>query len=336
MTSKAGAAPSIPSDPSGADMPMPEALRIVAMSIERAPRAMMLLDPQWRIRVANREARIHHQMAAGQILTDRVSRSTSRLVHGLTQAITTSRGVPLRLTFGEDQIVFQAWRIDPLPGLTEAMVMLKADPANLFVAQINSLARARDHYQRRLTHTEEERDALRHAASMMTRLALTDHLTGLHNLHSFRQVGEKLLADKMAPVAVIYADLNGFKAVNDHFGHEAGDHVLREVAWRLSGTLRDEDTLARLGGDEFAVWLPNATPDVAARRMEDLRKSLTPPIFWSAADGSTALLRQIQAAFGYATAPEDGADIDSLLRVADHRMYADKSGMGPAGLRQSG
>jgi diguanylate cyclase (GGDEF)-like protein len=153
---------------------------------------------------------------------------------------------------------------------------------------------------------------------------MTDQLTGLLNARSFREAGYRLLSDPATSVGVLFMDLNGFKPVNDRFGHHAGDHLLRTIARRMSDSLRHQDICARLGGDEFAVWLPGATTDTLERRKHHLRAQLSRPIWWQVDGGPSILLPRVEAAIGAASAPVDGSDVETLLACADQRMYADK------------
>jgi diguanylate cyclase (GGDEF)-like protein len=118
-------------------------------------------------------------------------------------------------------------------------------------------------------------------------------------------------------------DLDGFKAVNDTWGHHAGDLVLIEIATRLSGTLRESDTAARLGGDEFVLMLP-ATPLVgaieASRALVDF---IVAPI---TIEGKPLT---VGASIGIAVFPNHGRDAEVLLAAADSAMYeAKRSGGG--------
>ncbi len=152
--------------------------------------------------------------------------------------------------------------------------------------------------------------------------ALHDPLTNLPNrtlffdrlhqaINSARRQGTQL--------AVVMLDLDGFKSVNDAYGHAAGDGVLKVVASRLSEGMRASDTAARIGGDEFAWILPR----VASRRSVDrmIRKRLSAARGRIAVDGGRV---DIGVSAGIALYPDDGRDADSLIRHADAAMYATK------------
>lgn len=117
----------------------------------------------------------------------------------------------------------------------------------------------------------------------LARSARTDHLTGLANRLAFLQALEAALARPQRsgrPVGLILADIDDFKGVNDAFGHEAGDHLLREVAARLQQAVRNGDVLARLGGDEFIVMMAPTEAqavEAAARRIVKATEDITDP-----------------------------------------------------------
>jgi diguanylate cyclase (GGDEF)-like protein len=120
--------------------------------------------------------------------------------------------------------------------------------------------------------------------------------------------------------AVLYLDLDGFKPVNDTFGHEAGDVLLRTVADRLRGCLRPADTAARLGGDEFVVLLNGPIDRFGvARVVERIRTQLDVPILLG--DG---VVTTVGASIGVALGDADIADADTIVRNADIAMYAAK------------
>jgi diguanylate cyclase (GGDEF)-like protein/PAS domain S-box-containing protein len=153
-------------------------------------------------------------------------------------------------------------------------------------------------------------------------LAHHDPLTDLPNrLLLGAQLRQALTRMKRSgtQVALIYLDLDGFKPVNDRFGHEAGDAVLIEVAKRLSDSVRDQDTVARIGGDEFAILLEGIhTRSDTDRTIRQIHNALKEEFRW----GSTRIA--ISASVGLGIAPDDGEDARTLLKTADANMYRAK------------
>jgi len=168
------------------------------------------------------------------------------------------------------------------------------------------------------------RDITEHKRSqaMLYRAAHYDALTGLPN--------RALLSDRLTQaithaerrqhmVAVMFVDIDRFKTVNDSLGHEAGDELLRQVAVRVTQTLRGEDTVARLGGDEFVVILPEiAGEEDAAAVAAKLAQAIEPPM----QIGGVPVY--CTASIGIAVFPRDGHDVGTLLRHADAAMYGVK------------
>ncbi|MCV2491531.1 EAL domain-containing protein [Geodermatophilus sp. YIM 151500] len=164
---------------------------------------------------------------------------------------------------------------------------------------------------------------------------LHDALTGLPNrvlfLDRARQAVE-VAARTHAWPAVLYIDLDGFKPVNDQYGHDVGDAVLRTVAGRLRGCLRPADTAARLGGDEFAVLLGGPLDREGVLRVVDrLQAQFDVPV--DLGDGRIAA---IGASIGIALGDPDVGTADELIRQADIAMYAAKRGGGGAVWYQPG
>lgn len=162
----------------------------------------------------------------------------------------------------------------------------------------------------------------RHLESELRHLAYHDPLTALPNRRLLQERAEQMVKRgqrHQLSAALMVADLNGFKKVNDSLGHVMGDELLIQVGRRFGGALRDADTLARLGGDEFGILLPDCGPDGAARVAQRLLDLLGQPV--QLAD-TEAL---IGAAVGIAHYPEDGQDAETLLRNADVAMYRAKA-----------
>lgn len=168
------------------------------------------------------------------------------------------------------------------------------------------------------------RDAAHAARQRVEHLALYDSLTELPNrtlLHD-RLAHALALAQRGGDrLALLFLDLDGFKHVNDTFGHHVGDAALREIARRLGATVRAADTVARLGGDEFAIVVPGADEGRAKELAARVLRALEQPF---------AVQQQdivVGGSVGIALYPEHGADADELLRHADLAMYSAKTAL---------
>ena len=162
-------------------------------------------------------------------------------------------------------------------------------------------------------------NALRYRA--LEASATTDYLTGLHNTRSlFERMNHELSQCKREnqPLAVMVCDLDGFKQVNDRFGHGAGNRVLQVFAKGLEKIIREHDVTARFGGDEFVIVFPGMKSEGVADKIRTLSTLATDA-------GQTVCGERITAAsVGVACYPDDGATTDELLAEADRRMYAYK------------
>jgi len=158
----------------------------------------------------------------------------------------------------------------------------------------------------------------------LRRQALHDSLTDLPNrILLYDRLEQEILKTGRAgkALALLFVDLNGFKEINDTFGHHCGDLLLRQVGPRFRAELRSTDTVARLGGDEFAVLLPEIVTAASATRVaQSLLEALARPF--------TVERQQltIGASVGIVLCPDHGSDATSLMRCADVAMYAAKAG----------
>jgi diguanylate cyclase (GGDEF)-like protein/PAS domain S-box-containing protein len=162
----------------------------------------------------------------------------------------------------------------------------------------------------------------RRLESALEHQALHDPLTGLPNRTLFYdRLGQALLGARRErkEVALVMLDLDGFKDVNDAFGHAAGDDLLRQWSARLGSGLRATDTAARIGGDEFAWILPRVAGSPAVERMARRRLRVLLEPF--AIDKRSL---EIGVSAGIALYPDDGRDADTLMRHADAAMYQAK------------
>jgi diguanylate cyclase (GGDEF)-like protein len=161
-------------------------------------------------------------------------------------------------------------------------------------------------------------DQLRHKANH-------DGLTGLLNRVGFKQHIDRILASAgpgRKQVGLLFIDLNDFKQVNDLYGHDAGDQLIRHAADRLRSVGRSADNIARLGGDEFAIILADVDRDEQVRAAERrTRDAFVEPFLLG------ELSISISASVGGGIWPEDGRTVKELVRYADAAMYRDKASM---------
>jgi diguanylate cyclase (GGDEF)-like protein/PAS domain S-box-containing protein len=162
----------------------------------------------------------------------------------------------------------------------------------------------------------------RGAAEKIAHLAHYDALTDLPNRVLLREQVERELkrTSRGEPIALLYIDIDEFKGINDSLGHHVGDELLKDVASRIKGCIREADLVARLGGDEFAVIQTNAgnvadVVEFVARIHEAIRR----PYHCLGHHLST------DASIGIALAPRDGTDLEQLIKSADLAMYAAKA-----------
>ncbi|MGQ0741948.1 MAG: PleD family two-component system response regulator [Alphaproteobacteria bacterium] len=166
-------------------------------------------------------------------------------------------------------------------------------------------------------------DKLRHNMQLSLEMAITDQLTGLHNRRYMARHLETQLKNSAAsgkPVSFLIMDIDHFKAVNDTYGHDVGDEVLREFANRITANVRGMDLACRYGGEEFVVVMPDTETSFALNVAERLRHSVeTTPFVISREPGEIKLTVSIGMA---STHPNETAD--DLLRRADQALYRAK------------
>lgn len=162
----------------------------------------------------------------------------------------------------------------------------------------------------------------RHQAQLQ-RLAQTDGLTGMRNRHFFTQKSERTLVDAARagePAALVMFDLDHFKAINDTYGHGAGDWVLKQVGKTCSAHCRRIDYLSRIGGEEFAVLLRGFDLAAATRMAEDCRSQLA-----QIDTRESGYSFVVTASFGVSSTAESGYDLSRLMSHADQMLYRAKN-----------
>ncbi len=176
-----------------------------------------------------------------------------------------------------------------------------------------TLVAAGDHLIVQFSSISQRKAVLDEAVKLMNQ----DDLTGVGNRRLLKSVFWARRREKR-PISILYLDLDGFKRVNDAFGHHTGDQVLRITAQRLAKSVRPGEVVARLGGDEFAVLLEVDNAATVAAVAERLADKLTRPIH---IDGTHV---EVGVSVGVAIYPQDGSSFEALLSAADDCMYEQK------------
>lgn len=166
-------------------------------------------------------------------------------------------------------------------------------------------------------------NAQRIAQAQFAHQAMHDSLTGLRNRPAVMEHIDKKLADgdeaSLGGLALLLLDLDGFKAVNDNFGHDSGDALLKQAATRIEAALRDSDYVARLGGDEFLIVVPQVSDQETAERVG---KKLVDAV------GAPYMLNgnevRVTASIGISLFPQDARDREALMKCADLALYEAK------------
>lgn len=196
-------------------------------------------------------------------------------------------------------------------------------PAPDSAAQPSSLSEQLTQLREQLTQAQSDLARCRLALVAERHTARRDALTGLPNRNGFDAPSQRTMAAHGAGtlmLALLFVDLDGFKAVNDELGHAVGDELLRVVGARLANAMRRGDLVCRHGGDEFLCLLPQLR---SSERAEAIALHLAETIAAPCQVGPHTLT--VRASIGMAMYPRDGTTLPVLLRHADQAMYAAKS-----------
>jgi diguanylate cyclase (GGDEF)-like protein len=171
-----------------------------------------------------------------------------------------------------------------------------------------------------VVRTEQALHELKNSNQTLERLAATDPLTGADNRRRFTEQVEVEIARFQrsgAPFSVVALDLDNFKSINDRYGHQVGDDILKSFVGHCREAIRPYDSVARVGGEEFMVLLPLTALEGATAVAERLRLAVASASFVS---GEERLIA-VTVSSGISQAGPDGDNIDAILRVADARLY---------------
>src|SRR3984885_13033507 len=161
--------------------------------------------------------------------------------------------------------------------------------------------------------------ALKEREAQAQRLADRDDLTGLYNRRRMLELLESAITEAKQQwqcVGLLFIDLNGFKGINDEYGHAAGDKILSTVALRIAARVRTGDFVCRYGGDEFVVILPSVPDAAAVTRVADTIRERVALPYWIKGQE-----QHLTAAIGESTYPHGGSSAEELLHRADQAMY---------------
>jgi two-component system cell cycle response regulator len=169
-------------------------------------------------------------------------------------------------------------------------------------------------------------DELRDSLTQTIEMAVTDGLTGLHNrryLDSHLHTLFERAVSRQRPLSLMITDIDHFKSINDIFGHDGGDRVLRDFARRLRKNVRGIDLACRFGGEEFVVVMPDADAQVAEKVAERIRAEIAKTPFQVGPEGKTV---QVTVSVGVSSLRRGADTVEALMKRADVALYEAKSG----------
>lgn len=191
----------------------------------------------------------------------------------------------------------------------------------VFTATIGTLAGFSNRKQ--LEQIEQQRNELLRDEAKLRELSVRDPLTGLYNRRYMEETFDREIKRAMRKdrsLAVVMTDIDGFKSINDTFGHVPGDLILERVSKFLMKSVRASDVVCRYGGDEFVLILPECSLEEAIRRANAMRLEAEKVTLGE----GTTVTGLITMSFGVAALPENGTTREELLQAADQALYASK------------
>ncbi len=275
-------------------------------------------------------ASVFHNTLDGVMITDPARRivSVNPAFIALTgysaeQAVGQPVGL-LRCDQQSPEFYLEMWATVEREGRWQGELWSRRSDGGLFLAELNTvMVPGSDGRSERYVSMLHDITGLRRHEERIRHLAFHDALTGLPNrmlLNDRLEVAIAAARRNAARLGLMFIDLDRFKAVNDSFGHEAGNDLLKEVAERLRRCVRESDTVARMGGDEFVVLLGGVdVPENYALVARKIIDSLSTPVVLE------GRAMQVGASIGIACFPDDGLNSIELMKNADAAMYAAKT-----------
>lgn len=298
---------------------LPDFLRGVATVLEHLPGVAFIADAEGKLVFGNSQFRAEVPDTDDRDVQEMVlPRSILKDVLG-----TTVPGFyPMRLPSGR-QGGASCLRLS-LGEAAERYVMVRENDRSSVVARFATAQEGllRSHQERSRAKAEERR--LRAEADHWRLVSMSDRLTGLYNATGFRDRASAAMTG-FEFGALVYADLNGFKAINDTLGHAAGDQLLKDIGHTLQSVIRAGDIAGRLGGDEFGVYLPKCPEKELPKVVARIRQAMTRRFPIRQKGGAAAVILSVTPSLGTAMFPDDRLQLDDLLQLADARMYSEKT-----------
>jgi len=222
------------------------------------------------------------------------------------------------ISIGEHLILFDDGT-STLFNIEETEVARRGKETAIISDKFTTLGRKIDNESLR-NEFEDIEKFVRKSRKRLATLAHADKLTGLYNRQYFDKVARQELQKMKSSgrhLSVLFIDLDHFKQINDRHGHRVGDEVLRAVAWLIQKACRKTDLVARYGGEEIVVVLPNTAGPGARKIAEEIRSIIQK-------QSRSMLSIPVTVSIGVAVFPEDGADLPSILELADKALYRAK------------
>jgi diguanylate cyclase (GGDEF)-like protein/PAS domain S-box-containing protein len=313
-------------DPSAA---VPERVRA---AFDTLADAVVVLDPQARIMLANRAFRELHPDGAEEMQ----GRAVADLKWLPRQTANDGTNLPWQQVLRENRAAPDERMAIPQPDGSCLEVVVRASPVSDAGGQvrgcivtfhdITDVHAANDRLRQTLGDLERTREQINTQNEELRRLAMRDPMTGCLNRRAFFDTAGELVPAALkgdAKLCCIMTDIDHFKGFNDLYGHSVGDQVIQVVARALAASVRNTDLLCRYGGEEFCILLPNTDLAEASLIAERARASIETG---ASSAIRTVQVRRITSSFGVA-ALEDGAlSLQELIDQADQALYASKEG----------